>query len=261
VALSINPATKVITIPQADLIFVSGTLYELDTNAFRLDVLALIASEPYIWMPDAYSHNTEVTVAGTTFARTLEFINGYSIEFENLTYSVRLAGSNNNIFDVENGILVQNLVQVIAQNSGGLIVGPDSGSLTAQETADAVWLPQTTDYPDPTTMGGKLFASLASLPTDTRDAVWTAATTLYSDDTKMGGKILADLTALLTALSSGVDLSPTQTVQLKEIWQVLGLDPSNVLTVSKTLRTAGTAVTQTIQEDVPVAGSVRVTKT
>jgi hypothetical protein len=110
-------------------------------------------------------------------------------------------------------------------------------------------------------MGGKLFASLAALPTDTRDAVWTAATTLYSDDTKMGGKILADLTALLAALSSGVDLSPTQTVQLKEIWQVLGLDPSNELTVSKTLRTAGTAVTQTIQEDVPVAGSVRVTKT
>ena len=258
-ALSLDPATKVITIPQADLTFVSGTLYELDTNAFRLNVLALISSEPYIWMPDAYIHNTEVTVAGTTFARTLEFINGYSVEFENLSYSVRLSGSNNNIFDVENGILVQNLVQVIAQNSGGLIVSVPA--LTAQETADAVWTPPATDYTDPLTMGGKLFTTLAALPTDTRDAVWTAATTLYSDDTKMGGKILADLTALLTALSGGVDLSPTQTLQLKEIWQVLGLDPANVLTVSKTLRTAGTAVTQTIQEDVPVAGSVRVTKT
>lgn len=258
-ALSLDPATKIITIPQADLIFVSGTLYELDTDAFRKEVTDLLASEPYIWLPDAYIHNTQVTVAGTTFARTLEFINGYSVAFENLTYSVRLAGSNNNIFDVENGILVQNLVQVIAQNSGGLIVSVPA--LTAAETADAVWTPLATDYTDPLTMGGKLFASLAALPTDTRDAVWTAATTLYSDDTKMGGKILADLTALLTALSSGVDLSPTQTVQLKEIWQVLGLDPSNVLTVSKTLRTAGTAVTQTIQEDVPVAGSVRVTKT
>ena len=77
----------------------------------------------------------------------------------------------------------------------------------------------------------------------------------------MGGKILTDLAAILTALGSGVELSPTQTVQLKEVWQVLGLDPTNVLTVSKTARTAGTAVTQTIQEDVPVAGSVRVTKT
>ena len=79
-------------------------------------------------MPNAFIHNTEVTVAGTTFARTLEFVNGYSIEFENLTYSVRLAGSNNNIFDVENGILVQNSVQVIAQNSAGLVSGGGGSS-------------------------------------------------------------------------------------------------------------------------------------
>jgi len=121
-ALSLDPATKVITIPQADLTLVSGTLYELDTNQFRLDVGVLLASQTYVWMDYAFSHNTEVTVAGTTFARIIEFINGFSIEFENGTYSVRLAGSNNNIFDVENGILVQNGVQVISQNSAGLVV-------------------------------------------------------------------------------------------------------------------------------------------
>jgi hypothetical protein len=120
-ALTLDPATKVITIPQADLTPVSGTLYELDTNQFRLDVMALLDDEDYIWLPDAFIHNTSVTVAGTTFARTIEFINGFSVAFENLAYSVRLAGSNNNIFDVENGILVQNLVQVIAQNSAGLV--------------------------------------------------------------------------------------------------------------------------------------------
>jgi hypothetical protein len=124
-ALSLNPATKVITIPQADLTFISGTTYELDTNQFRKDVFDLLASEDYIWMEDAFSHNGEVTVAGTTFARTLEFINGYSVTFENLVYSVRLAGSNNNIFDVENGILnPSGNVTVISQNSGGLITNP-----------------------------------------------------------------------------------------------------------------------------------------
>lgn len=125
-ALSLNPATKLITVPQADLTFVSGSLYELDTNAFRKNVMALLASENYIWMPDAFSHNGEVTVAGTTFARTLEFINGYSIQFEDtgLAYSVRLVGSNNNIFDVENGILTPtDKVTVISTNSGGLIAG------------------------------------------------------------------------------------------------------------------------------------------
>jgi len=124
-ALTLDPATKVITIPQADLTFVSGNLYELDTNQFRKDVFDLLASEPYIWMPDAFTHNGEVTVAGTTFARTLEFINGYSITFENNTYSVRLAGSNNNIFDVENGILnPSGNVTVIGQNSAGLVLAP-----------------------------------------------------------------------------------------------------------------------------------------
>lgn len=121
-ALSLDPATKVISVPQGDLTFISGTLYELDTDQFRKDVMALLASESYIWMEDAFSHNTEVTVAGTTFARTLEFINGYSIEFTpNSAWTARLIGSNNNIFDVENGILVQNQVQVIPTNSAGLV--------------------------------------------------------------------------------------------------------------------------------------------
>lgn len=132
-ALTLDPATRLISVPQADLTFVSGTLYSLDTDQFRKDVMDLLASESFIWMPDAYSHNTEVTVAGTTFARTLEFINSYSVQFENTgsQYSVRLEGSNNNIFDVENGILVPtSLVTVISTNSAGLVLG-QSGDLAA----------------------------------------------------------------------------------------------------------------------------------
>jgi hypothetical protein len=53
-------------------------------------------------------------------------INGFSIEYDDSggAYSVRLSGSNNNLFDVEAGILVQNTVQVIAGNSAGLIDVP-----------------------------------------------------------------------------------------------------------------------------------------
>jgi hypothetical protein len=119
--ITIDEATQVITVEQSDLAFVVGTLYELDTNAYRLAVGALLDDERYIWMEPAFNHNGEVTVAGTTFARIIEQTNGYVLAFENLTYSVRLAGSNNNLFDVENGILTQNLVQVIAQNSAGLV--------------------------------------------------------------------------------------------------------------------------------------------
>ena len=139
-AVSVNYATKVITIPKLDLTFVVGTLYELDTNAFRLELASVQDSPEGIFADTMYSHNTEVTVAGTTFARTFEIINGWSVEFENGAYSVALAGSNNNIFDVEAGILVQNTVQVIAQNSGGLVVKTTS-SPSQQQIRDAMLLP------------------------------------------------------------------------------------------------------------------------
>lgn len=138
-ALTIDPATKIVTIPQADLTFISGTLYEMDTNQFRLDLGALLDDEDYIWLPPAFNHNTEVTVAGTTFARTIEMINGYSITFSpDSQWSVRFVGSNNNLFDIENGILNQNQVQVIPGNSAGLIRGDIGeqiveGSITTQQ--------------------------------------------------------------------------------------------------------------------------------
>jgi len=120
--ITIDWNTLVITVPQSYLTLVSGTLYELDTDRFRLDLKDIednVEGMPFL---DTHRHNTEVSVAGTTYARTLEIINGYSVEFENGAYSVRLAGSNNNIFDVESGILVQNNVQVISQNAAGLVV-------------------------------------------------------------------------------------------------------------------------------------------
>lgn len=129
--ITIDEATQVITVEQSDLTPVTGTLYEMDTNVYRLAVGALLASERYMWMDPAFNHNGEVSVAGTTFARIIEQTNGYVLLFENLTYSVRLAGSNNNLFDVENGILTQNLVQVIAQNSAGLVRVDTGGADTA----------------------------------------------------------------------------------------------------------------------------------
>jgi len=136
-AITIDETTQVITVEQSDLTFVTGTLYEMDTNAYRLAVGALLASERYMWMEPAFNHNGEVTVAGTTFARIIEQTNGYSLTFENLTYTVRLAGSNNNLFDVENGILNQNLVQVVAQNSAGL-VRVDTGAADTETIIQSV---------------------------------------------------------------------------------------------------------------------------
>jgi hypothetical protein len=131
-----------ILIPQSDLTNISGSLYELDTDALRLELKALEAASDGIVFQDTHRHNTEVTIAGVTYARLIEIINAtnssqtdvYEIFFTpDTTYSVRLAGSNNNIFDIQNGILANTVTQIIPQNSAGLI------RATTEEIATAVW--------------------------------------------------------------------------------------------------------------------------
>lgn len=141
-ALSINWLTKVITIPKLDLAWDSGTLYTLDTNDFRKWLKDIEDSEEGIAHLDTHQHNTAVTVAGVTYARIIEIINGYSVTFEDGQYSVILTGSNNNIWDIASGILNQNQVQVIPTNSAGLIVHTAGSGVLPQDItdiADAVW--------------------------------------------------------------------------------------------------------------------------
>ena len=69
---------------------------------------------------------------------------------------MRLEGSNNNIFDVENGILVPtSLVTVISGNSAGLILNAQSslqpGDIT--DIADAVWDEAAADHTTSGTFG------------------------------------------------------------------------------------------------------------
>lgn len=132
-AISIDWLTHTIHIPQADLTWVSGTLYELDTNQFRLTLKALEASEYGMPNLKTHNHNTTVTIVGVTYARSVNILAPYSIEFEDGAYSVMLTGSNNNIFDIANGRLVQNQVQVIPTNSAGLIQVTSGSGLSTEE--------------------------------------------------------------------------------------------------------------------------------
>lgn len=128
-AITVNWTTKVIDVPQADLTPISAGLFELDVDAFRLTLKDLEDGDGMPFL-DTHRHNTEVTLAGVTFARTVEIINGYTITFEDGQYSVRLAGANNNILDVKN----VNQVSLISTNSAGLIsVTSGSGLSTDQD--------------------------------------------------------------------------------------------------------------------------------
>lgn len=128
-AISVDWPSKVINIPQADLTSLGGGVYELDLNELRLTLKDLEDGEGMTF-PDTHRHNTEVSVGGVTLARVIEFINGYTITFEDGQYAVNLVGANSNVSDVVN----VNQVSVRSANSAGLVV---SGSgVTSQDKAD-----------------------------------------------------------------------------------------------------------------------------
>lgn len=130
-AVSVNWSTKVISVPQADLTLISGSDYTYSVDTLRLNLKALEAGEAGIVFDDTHTHNTEVTLAGITYARTVEFINGYTIEFEDLQYGVTLTEANHNVSDV----IVRNQVSIVTNNSAGLqTVTSGSGLSGDQDT-------------------------------------------------------------------------------------------------------------------------------
>lgn len=127
---TVNPITYLISIPQSYLTFDSGSLYRLDTNKFRKDLKEYEASFEGIVQTKTHDHVTEITIVGTTYARFIVILAPYSIEFEDGPYSVILDGSNNNIWDIQSGILERNQVQVIPTNSAGNTVTTTGSGVT-----------------------------------------------------------------------------------------------------------------------------------
>jgi hypothetical protein len=134
-AISINWSTRVITVPQADLTLVSGTLYELDVDTFRLSLRDIEDGEEGAAFVPTHTHSTAVTLSGVTYARTVEIINGYTITFEDTgsPYTVRMTGANHNLADVTN---YTSEVSLIVGNSAGLIVA--GSGVTAGDVSDIV---------------------------------------------------------------------------------------------------------------------------
>lgn len=134
---------KLIFVEIADLTLVSpgppAPVYALDTDWFRLSLKDLEDDVQGMAWPDTHEHTAPKTLAGVTYARFVEIINGYSVEFEDGAYGVNLVGSNNNIVDV----VVINQVSVRPFNSAGLIqagtglTAEQAASLTAIEAAVA----------------------------------------------------------------------------------------------------------------------------
>ena len=150
-SVSVNWDTRVIYVPKAYLTFLGGTSYQLDVNQFRLKLKDLEDDEEGMPFPDTHRHNTEVLLGGVTLARVFEIINGYTITFENGSYSVNLVGANQNIVDVLN----LNSVSVRSFNSAGLITVVSGSGVTEQDKldiADRVWDELATQHNGPGTL-------------------------------------------------------------------------------------------------------------
>lgn len=153
-AISIDWASKVISVPQSFLTLISGARYSLDIEDLRLALKDIEDSEEGMAFEDTHTRNAPVTLSGVTYAQTFEIINGYTVEFENTgtPYTVIVSGANHNLGDVTTfdggcSLVIGNSAGLIVVETGTSGLTPSESALlngiadipTAAENATAVW--------------------------------------------------------------------------------------------------------------------------
>ena len=131
--ITINYATNVITVPQSYCTSLGGGRYELDLDQFRLDLRELEADETGICFSSTHNHNTALTLSGTTYARSVEMLSPYTINFEDTgsPWTVVCVGANHNVGDVK----TVDHVSLIIGNSAGLIQVTSGSGLSTEQNA------------------------------------------------------------------------------------------------------------------------------
>ena len=129
---SVQWDTRILSIDQSELVEVTaGTVYSMDTGWLWTTIHDIQDDPGGMANPDIMFSSQPYTLSGVTYARAVEIVNGYKIQFTgpvapNDHYAVVLQGGNNNVADV----FIPNPVTVIANNSAGLAEAAG---------ADAVW--------------------------------------------------------------------------------------------------------------------------
>ena len=125
---TINHNTKVIYVLQSELAPLGGSFYEYDIDTLRLALKTLEDDADGMTLDDTHKHTPPTTLAGVTFARQVQIINGYTVTFQDGSYSINIIGGNSNLGDVIN----RNSVGVNTANSAGLV---QVGEFTADDRA------------------------------------------------------------------------------------------------------------------------------
>jgi hypothetical protein len=136
-AISVNYLNYHIYVPQSYLTPLPGGSYELDVESFRTDLIDWEDSEDGMAMPRTHNHNSEVVLSGTTYARAVEILPPYTIDFEDTgtPYVVSCKGANHNIADVTN---FGGEVSLVINNSAGLQTVVSGSGVTSQDKIDII---------------------------------------------------------------------------------------------------------------------------
>jgi len=116
-AYSVNWLTKIITIPQSDLVWISGDIYKLDLELCHQELRRLEwVFDEGMTRDQILKYIPPLEAGGVIYARFVLLINGYTVTFEDGQYAVNFDGANTNIHDYTN----VNQVSVRPNNSAGL---------------------------------------------------------------------------------------------------------------------------------------------
>jgi len=125
--ITINWASKVITLARTYSIYIDPDTVELDVNDLWEDLHNIQDGEG-ITFDDIFLNNEPISFSGITLSRVFQIINDYKIEFEDGLYAVNVVGANNNLLDVR----IFNSVSVNVTNSAGQVVSDTAQALDYQ---------------------------------------------------------------------------------------------------------------------------------
>lgn len=116
-AYTVDWVSKIFTIPQSDLTFVSGNNYSLSMVDVHEELRRLEwAFADGLWAPRILNFYETVTLSGIDKSPSIEVTNGYTFDFTGSNYNVILSDYDNNLVDV---YIPSNGISILGNNSVG----------------------------------------------------------------------------------------------------------------------------------------------
>ena len=145
-AYSVDWISKVFTIPQGDLTFLSGNNYSLSLVDVHNELRRLEWSfTDGLWAPRIANFYETVTLSGIPKSPSVEITNGYTFNFTGSNYNVILSDYDNNLVDV---YIPSNGISILGNNSvgrqtvttgSGLSIEQDQKLTDIHGQTDEVW--------------------------------------------------------------------------------------------------------------------------